>query len=385
MKIKRAIAGVLLAGAMAMQMGINAGAESYTLTFTTGDATFSGSALCTFYNTETGEQTTKTVIFENGVGTLPIDDTGTYNVMDYTLFDVDGSFITQEQGYSYTGITGNISINYDVAGKLAITQQEEQVDSIAQLAGVLGISYEEAYQMVQTGSGDSYDTAPVTTKPVGETTTGNEAGTDELKSYTFTLDYGNVEWLYGVDNVDITHNGSTERVSVIDGKFDYVIENGTYELKAEGFVTTKLNVEGNVATKVVMKPERIVYLLKNTDRLNLVFDGMEWSGALVDGKVAMGILPTDSVVIDDVDGLAYRLPVQPGVHEYTLDLGTGVTSGIQNEKPTADITEDNPFGIPQTNDRTVERVQDNIILGVVGILGMVSCVAAKYGKKKDKE
>ena len=232
MKIKRAIAGVLLAGAMAMQMGINAGAESYTLTFTTGDATFSGSALCTFYNTETGEQTTKTVIFENGVGTLPIDDTGTYNVMDYTLFDGDGSFITQEQGYSYTDITGNISINYDVAGKLAITQQEEQVDSIAQLAGVLGISYEDAYQMVQSGSGDSYDTAPVTTKPAGETTTGNETGTEELKSYTFTLDYGNVEWLYGVDNIDITHNGSTERVAVIDGKFDYVIENGTYELKA---------------------------------------------------------------------------------------------------------------------------------------------------------
>ena len=83
-------------------------------------------------------------------------------------------------------------------------------------------------------------------------------------------------------------------------------------------------------------------------------------------------MPTDSIVIDDKDGKAYRLPLQPGIHEYTLDLGTGLSSGLVNEKPTADITDDNPFGIPQTNDITEGTVKKYLMLCGIGLMGILS-------------
>ena len=133
-----------------------------------------------------------------------------------------------------------------------------------------------------------------------------------------------------------------------------------------------------MVTNIQFKPERTLHLVKDCDTLNVTVDGYAWSGEH-NGVTSFAVLPTDKVIIDDIDGQKYSYPLSEGVHEYTLNLDNGgVTSELVNSSPTQNMTEDNPYGIPQTSERGEDYDDRSVFCNILLLLYIIDTVKERF-------
>lgn len=334
-------------------------ADTCQLNFNFGNDTLSGTVECTFYDSKNYDETTKTITITNGKAALTVSNTTAYYMMDYKVYNTSGEVLISKEGYAVTSLPESMAIEYFIESDKPYEGVGEDA-KIYQIAAIMGITYDEAVEMMDEISENSTsDNVEMPDTPSNDTGTetkpnvviGGTMDTEVEKTVDCRLIF-NVINLYGVESIEIEHEGIVDTVPVNDYEFTYTFKKGKYVIKCDDCQPVTLNCDNEIVTNIPMKPERVVHLMKSTETLNVTVDNLAWSGQMNKGVRSFMIKPVDEVIIDDIDGQKYRLALSSGVHEYTLNLDESkVTTNEVTETPVDNVTNDNPFGIPPTSER----------------------------------
>jgi hypothetical protein len=315
----------------------------------------------------------------NGVANFKVPETN-YDTFKYTV-QIGTQTVTDSIAMS--DIKGNADANYIISNDITWVQMLETV-----------------------GSTNNTDRV-IPAEGSVETITASETSTTDVKT--------NTEEFEDVKSVIYTHISSNEDISLLKGNImlhlqnadgSYVInvplncvdyqasltaKDGIYKVSVEN---TNTNVNINTPNEIVIKNASGSYDIGIQAKctLEIIDSTQEATYYTIKGVTGerkaqedyyYGCTPGDTYIIRKKGtSKAYNVQIPMYATEYHIDLGTGKayvnTKEIAQDVNTEDKTDENPYGIPETNDKT-QYVKFDTLLDAIGwVITIVILAVGSY-------